>query len=87
MRGRYAYYDRDADIAWVSTRHAEHVVSEGTSWGAIDHDEITGAVVAIEIRNASNRLPVALLSALPGPQGHDDPTRPEDRFVRAFYDR
>lgn len=87
MGGRYAYYDRDADIAWLSTGHAEHVVSEGTSWGTIDHDEITGAVIGIEIHNASTRLPVALLSALPGPKGHDDPTRPEGRCVRAFYDR
>lgn len=63
----YAYYDRDADIAWVPTGHAEHVVSEETSWGTIDHDEVTDVVVAIEIRNASSRLPATVLGALPGP--------------------
>ncbi len=87
MRCQYAYYDRDADIAWVPTGHAEHVVGEGTSWGTIDHDEITGAIVAIEIRNASSRLPMALLGALPGPNPHDDLPWPGDRCMRAFYDR
>ncbi len=87
MGGRYAYYDWDADIVWLSAGQAEHVVSEGMPWGTIDHDEVTGAVVAIEIRNASTRLPVTLLSALPGPRKQGDPARPQVRFVRAFYDR
>lgn len=64
----YAYYDTDADIAWLPTGHAERVVSEEVEWGLIDHDEITEEVVAVEIWAASKRLPKAILDALPGPR-------------------
>ncbi len=63
----YAYYDAEADIAWLPTGHSECVVSEEVEWGLIDHDETTEEVVAIEIWAASKRLPKAILDALPGP--------------------
>jgi uncharacterized protein YuzE len=64
---RYAYYDRDADIAWSPTGSSDDVVSEEVGWGLIDHDAATDDVVAIEIWNASTRLPASLLDALPAP--------------------
>ena len=67
MSARYAYYDRDADIAWLPTGEAENVLSEEVNWGLIDHDASTDAVVALEVWNASKRLPQAVLDALPAP--------------------
>jgi uncharacterized protein YuzE len=64
---RFAYYDRDADIAWLPTASSENVVSEEVGWGLIDHDAASDEVVAIEIWNASTRLPASLLDALPAP--------------------
>jgi uncharacterized protein YuzE len=64
---RFAYYDKDADIAWLPTGSSEDVVSEEVAWGLIDHDAATDDVVAIEIWNASTRLPASLLEALPAP--------------------
>jgi uncharacterized protein YuzE len=64
---RFAYYDRDADIAWLPTGNSEDVVSEEVGWGLIDHDAATDEVVAIEIWNASTRLPASVLDALPAP--------------------
>lgn len=63
----YAYYDTEADIAWLPTGHAERVVSEEVEWGLVDHDAATDDVVAVEIWNASKRLPMAILEALPAP--------------------
>jgi uncharacterized protein YuzE len=63
----YAYYDTEADIVWLPTGHAEHVVSEEVEWGLIDHDEMTDEVVAVEIWAASKHLPKAILDALPEP--------------------
>jgi uncharacterized protein YuzE len=67
MNTRYAYYDRDADIAWLPTGYSENVLSEEVSWGLIDHDATTDAVVALEVWNASKRLPRAVLDVLPAP--------------------
>ncbi len=67
MSPRYAYYDRDADIAWLGTGESENVLSEEVNWGLIDHDASTDAVVALEVWNASKRLPQAVLDALPAP--------------------
>jgi len=67
MTARYAYYDRDADIAWLPTGYSEDVLSEQVDWGLIDHDATTGEVVALEVWDASKRLPQAVLDALPGP--------------------
>ncbi|HXV05274.1 MAG TPA: DUF2283 domain-containing protein [Solirubrobacterales bacterium] len=67
MSARFAYYDRDADIAWLPTGDSEDVVSEEVEWGLIDHDSGTDEVVAIEVWSASKRLPAELLAALPTP--------------------
>jgi uncharacterized protein YuzE len=67
MNARYAYYDRDADIAWLPTGDSDNVLSEEVSWGLIDHDATTDEVVALEIWTASKRLPRAVLDALPAP--------------------
>lgn len=67
----YAYYDRDADIAWLPTGPANQVVSEEVEWGLVDRNAVTDEVVAIEIWGASRRLPKAILDALPAPGAHD----------------
>ena len=67
MSARFAYYDRDADIAWLPTGDAADVVSEEVEWGLIDHDSGTDAVVAVEVWSASKRLPAGLLATLPAP--------------------
>lgn len=66
---RFAYYDRDADIAWLPTGESDDVVSEEVEWGLIDHDSSTDKVVAIEVWAASTRLPAELLALLPTPAG------------------
>ncbi|HXN37779.1 MAG TPA: DUF2283 domain-containing protein [Solirubrobacteraceae bacterium] len=63
----YAYYDPEADIAWLPTGRSEDVVSEEVEWGLIDHDAATDDIVAVEIWAASERLPQAILDALPRP--------------------
>jgi uncharacterized protein YuzE len=63
----FAYYDREADIAWLRTGVADTVVSEELDWGLIDHDRATNEVVGIEIWSASSRLPAELLDNLPAP--------------------
>jgi uncharacterized protein YuzE len=67
MSNMYAYYDAEADIAWLPTGRSDRVVSEQVEWGLIDHDAATDEVVAIEIWAASKRLPQAVLDALPAP--------------------
>jgi uncharacterized protein YuzE len=69
MSDRFAYYDREADIAWLPTGRSEDIVSEEVEWGLIDHDSDTDEVVAIEIWSASKRLPLELLATLPAPSG------------------
>lgn len=64
---RYAYYDRDADIAWFPTGSSEDVVSQRVKGGLRDYDRTTRQLVAIEVWAASTRLPAALLDALPAP--------------------
>ena len=71
MNVMYAYYDPEADIAWLPTGKSEKVVSEEVEWGLIDHDEATDEIVALEIWAASKRLPKAVLDALPLPGKHD----------------
>ena len=68
MSDRFAYYDREADIAWVPTGEAADVVSEEVEWGLIDHDASSDEIVAIEIWAASKRLPPDLLERLPSPR-------------------
>jgi uncharacterized protein YuzE len=67
MNARFAYYDRDADIAWLPTGDSADVVSEEVEWGLIDHDSGTDEVVAVEVWSASKRLPAELLAMLPAP--------------------
>lgn len=69
MSDKFAYYDRDADIAWLPTGNSNDVVSEEVDWGLVDHDSSTDAVVAIEVWSASKRLPSELLAMLPTPGG------------------
>jgi len=68
----YAYYDPEADIAWLPTGASDQVVSEEVEWGLIDHDAATDEVVAVEIWAASERLPKAVLDALPRPGNSRD---------------
>lgn len=63
----FAYYDREADIAWLRTGVADTVVSEEFDWGLVDHDRATNDVVGIEVWSASSRLPSELLDNLPTP--------------------
>jgi uncharacterized protein YuzE len=67
MNVMYAYYDPEADIAWLPTGDSKRVVSEEVEWGLIDHDETTDEIVAVEIWAASTRLPQEVLDALPRP--------------------
>jgi uncharacterized protein YuzE len=64
---RYAYYDREADIAWFPTGESDDVVSERVPGGLRDYDRTTHTVVALEVWAASTRLPASLLDALPAP--------------------
>ncbi len=63
----YAYYDPAADIAWLPTGESDDVVSERVAGGLREYDRATHALVAIEIWDASTRLPRTLLEALPAP--------------------
>jgi uncharacterized protein YuzE len=66
---RYAYWERETDIAWIPTAPAKFVKSEKTTWGIVDHDEDTGEVTALEIWDASKVFPAEMLERLPEP-GH-----------------
>jgi uncharacterized protein YuzE len=70
VSSRFAYYDRDADIAWLPTGESADVVSEEVGWGLIDHDSTTDEVVTIEVWSASKRLPAEVLATLPAPGKH-----------------
>ncbi len=61
---RFAYDDPDADIAWFPTGESDDVVSERVADGLRDYDRTTRRLVAIEVWNASTRLPASLLEAL-----------------------
>ena len=65
---RFAYYDRDADIVWFPTGESNDVVSERVLDGLHEYDRTTRDLVAIEIWDASTRLPASLLDALPMPE-------------------
>jgi len=64
---RFAYYDPDADIAWFPTGESDDVVSERVTDGLHDYDHASRQLVAIEVWDASTRLPANLLQALPTP--------------------
>lgn len=64
---QFAYYDAAADIAWFPTGASDDVVSERVAGGLRDYDRETRQLVAIEVWEASTRLPKTLLEALPAP--------------------
>jgi uncharacterized protein YuzE len=74
MHDRFAFYDRESDIAWLPTGPLGDITGEKVDWGIVARDVKTGAVVSIEIWSASKRLPKEILDALPEPAGLD-PTR------------
>jgi len=63
----FAYHDADADIAWFPTGESDDVVSERVPGGLREYDRTTHRLVAIEVWDASTRLPQTLLEALPSP--------------------
>ena len=63
----FAYYDTDADIAWFPTGESDDVVSERVPGGLREYDRTTRELVAIEVWDASTRLPRTPLEALPAP--------------------
>ncbi len=63
----FAYYDTDADIAWFPTGESDDVVSERVPGGLREYDRASRKLVAIEVWDASTRLPRTLLEALPAP--------------------
>jgi uncharacterized protein YuzE len=63
----FAYYDADADIAWLPTGKSDDVVSELALGGLHGYDQTTRRLVAIEVWDANTRLPRTLLEALPSP--------------------
>jgi len=67
MSTSFAYYDREADVAWFPTGDSNDVVSEEVDWGLIDHDSDTDEVVGVEVWSASKRLAPEVLEALPSP--------------------
>jgi uncharacterized protein YuzE len=78
MEERFAYYDRDCDIAWIPTgTAAAAVVCEETSWGLVDHDKSTDRVTGLEIWEASKRFPIEVLERMP------EPGKPEPGAVAA----
>lgn len=68
----FAYYDPDADIAWLPTGESGDVVSEHVPGGLHDYDRATRQLVAIEVWAASTRLPTTILKALPAPNTDPD---------------
>lgn len=67
----FAYYAPDADIAWFPTGESDDVVSERVPDGLRDYDRARRELVAIEIWDASTRLPASILEALPVPNADD----------------
>lgn len=65
LASTFAYYDRDADIAWFPTGKSGDVVSERVPDGLRDYDRVSRQLVAIEVWDASTRLPASILEALP----------------------
>jgi uncharacterized protein YuzE len=68
---RLAYYDREADIVWISTRSREEPFGDEQPWGLIVRNRADRSVAGIEIWSASEILPTWLLDALPAPGGPD----------------
>ena len=67
MEERFAYWDRECDIAWIPTAPTATIVCEETSWGLVDHNEETGEVTGLEVWEASKVIPLELLERMPSP--------------------
>jgi len=67
------HYERKADIAWLRLDGwaPERVSVDERPWGLIERDRETGGILGLEYWNASKRLPVELLEALPTPPARD----------------
>lgn len=66
-----SYYAPEGDIAYIKVRPAHgQVSSREEKWGLRDLDE-TGALVGLEIWDASSRLPEELIAALPHLDGRE----------------
>jgi len=77
MEDRFAYWDREVDIAWIPTGPTATIVSEETSWGLVDHNKETGEVTGLEIWDASKVIPIEMLERMP------EPGKPEPDAVAA----
>jgi uncharacterized protein YuzE len=64
---RFAYYDREADIAWIPLGRHVDIVGDEQPWGLIARDRTTGEVDSVEVWSASKVLPDWLLDILPEP--------------------
>jgi uncharacterized protein YuzE len=62
--GMYAHYDPGVDIALLSFEQG-YAISEEHAWGLIDRDPDDGHLMGFEIWEASHRLPLELVEALP----------------------
>jgi hypothetical protein len=67
MEERFAYWDREVDIAWIPTGPGTPVYGERTSWGLLDRDKETREVTGLEIWDASKMIPLELLERMPHP--------------------
>jgi uncharacterized protein YuzE len=65
---RFAYYDRNVDIVWMSVTASRDYFGDEQPWGLIYRDRTSESVAAIEIWSASKVLPVEILDALPAPR-------------------
>ncbi len=67
-----SHYATESDIAslTLSARQGRLRAVE-KSWGLLEYDADTGALVGAEVWNASSILPQDLLAALPEPAGRD----------------
>jgi uncharacterized protein YuzE len=67
------HYDPEVDIAWIRFEgyDGRSAVSTQEEWGLEERDPLSGDVVALELWQASTRLPRELLSLLPSPPAPD----------------
>jgi uncharacterized protein YuzE len=65
-----SHYDREVDIAALNLEGFEgtRAIGEEHEWGLVLRDRESNRVVGFEIWQASERLPAALLDALPEPR-------------------
>ena len=63
------HYDRQADVVWLRREGYDPrtAVGEETELGLRELDPVTGAVVGLEVWQASRELPADFLSGLPPP--------------------